>query len=133
MVNEVITEVLFTCDQDHQDNETAVVQEVLYNRGHNNLLGHIFMKKTKFLLMTIKLGGTCPFAPLVPSPRTVESISLMDDDDDKETGPAMNNRKVGVLTRLLGDVITTKNSKPIASYIHMYLEMIRSEVHLKTF
>ena len=56
---------------------------------------------------------------------TVELVALMDDDQQlEETGPAIKKRKEGVLSRLLGDVISTKtSSKPT------YLEVIRSEVH----
>lgn len=72
VVEDVITEVLLTCDQDHQDNEA------------------------------------------------VELPSQLDDD---ETAPATKKRKEGVLSRLLGDVITTKTTKKPT-----HLEMIRSEV-----
>ena len=58
VVEDVITEVLLACDQDHQDNES------------------------------------------------VESFQL----DDDETAPARKKRKEGVLSRLLGDVITTKTT-----------------------
>ena len=61
VIEDVITEVLLTCDQDHQDN------------------------------------------------KTVDSSSQLDDDDE-EIGPATKKRKEGVLSRLLGDVITTKTS-----------------------
>ena len=54
----------------------------------------------------------------------MESPSRLDDDeDDEQTEPATKKRKEGVISRLLGDVITTETNKKPTN-----LEMIRSEI-----
>ena len=56
--------------------------------------------------------------------KIVELPSRLDDDeDDEQTGPATKKRKEGVLSRLLGNVITTKTNKKPTN-----LEIIRSEI-----